>query len=149
MKKKFSVETKVFFRTVNRLKNTSDCIKIDPPGPGQNLEKSQKTSKKESKILDSKKSKKYVKILDHFKDFFVVFGFFCHQIFYKQKTGFFGWCIPGAPLRGALGRAPPPFARVEILKKFTGKSVPENCTLFFGKNIFFGHFTYQNALICI
>ena len=41
------------------------------------------------------------------------------------------------PLRGALGRAPPPVCRVEILKKFTGKSVPENYTLFFGKNTFF------------
>ena len=35
----------------------------------------------------------------------------------------------GAPLQGALGRAPPPFCRAEILKKFRGKSVPENYTL--------------------
>ena len=41
--------------------------------------------------------------------------------------------LSGMPLRGALGRAPPPFGRVEILKKFTGKSVPENYTSFFGK----------------
>ena len=37
---------------VNQLQKTSDCIKIDPPGPGQNLKKSQKKSKKGSKILD-------------------------------------------------------------------------------------------------
>ena len=41
---------------------------------------------------------------------------------------------PGALLRGALGRAPLPFFRVEILKKFSGKSVPENYTLFFWEN---------------
>ena len=41
----------------------------------------------------------------------------------------------GAPLRGAQGRAPPPGCRAEILKKFTGKSVPENYTLFFGKTL--------------
>ena len=52
----------------------------------------------------------------------------------------------GAPLRGALGRAPPPFCRAEILKKFRGKSVPENDTLFFDENHVFGHFTYQIAL---
>ena len=39
-KKKF-----FFFWTVNQLKKTSDCIKIDPPGPGQNLEKNQKSQK--------------------------------------------------------------------------------------------------------
>ena len=41
--------------------------------------------------------------------------------------------LRGAPLRGALGRAPPPVCRAEILKKFRGKSVPENYTLFFGE----------------
>ena len=41
------------------------------------------------------------------------------------------------PLRGALGQAPPPVCRVEMLKKFTGKSVPENYILFFVKNMFF------------
>ena len=28
-----------FFLTIYQLKNTSDCIKIDPPGPGRNLKK--------------------------------------------------------------------------------------------------------------
>ena len=42
----------------------------------------------------------------------------------------------GAPLRGALGRAPPPFCRAEILKKFSGKSAPENYTLFLTKITF-------------
>ena len=32
----------VFFEAVNQLKKTSDCIKIDPPGPGRNLEKKPK-----------------------------------------------------------------------------------------------------------
>ena len=43
----------------------------------------------------------------------------------------------GAPFRGALGRAPPPFCRAEILKKFSGKSVLETILYFFGKKIFF------------
>ena len=38
--------------TIYRLKNTSDCIKIDPPGPGWNLKKSRKKVKKnELKML--------------------------------------------------------------------------------------------------
>ena len=49
--KKYFSEKKVekketFFFTIYQLKNTSDCIKIDPPGPGRNLKKSQKKSKK-------------------------------------------------------------------------------------------------------
>ena len=44
---------------------------------------------------------------------------------------------PGALLRGALGRAPPPFCKVEILKKFTGKNVPKNYTLCFLENCVF------------
>ena len=51
-KVEFGSKKKFFFRTVNQLKSTSDCIKIDPPGPGRNLKKSQKKSKKVSKILD-------------------------------------------------------------------------------------------------
>ena len=39
-------------------------------------------------------------------------------------------------IRGALGRAPPPVCRAEILKKIRGKRVPENYTLFFWKNTF-------------
>ena len=39
----------------------------------------------------------------------------------------------GAPLRGAQGRAPSPGCRAEILKKFTGKSVPENYVVFLSK----------------
>ena len=35
-----------FLEAVNRLKKTSDCIKIDPPGPGRNLKKSQKNIEK-------------------------------------------------------------------------------------------------------
>ena len=50
------------------------------------------------------------------------------------------------PLRGALGRAPPPVCRVEILQKFTGKSTPEKYTLFFGQKYVLRHFTYQYAL---
>ena len=33
------------FLTIYQLKNTSDCIKIDSPGPGQNLEKVAKSEK--------------------------------------------------------------------------------------------------------
>ena len=128
---------KNIFLAIYQLKNTSDCIKIDPPGPGRSLEKSQK------------KSKKWSKILDDFFGFFWVWVFLPNRFFISKKQVFSAGASPGAPLRGALGRAPPPFGRVEILKKFTGKSVPENYTLFFGKNYVFGHFTYQNALICI
>ena len=44
-------------------KKTSDCIKIDPPGPGQHLEKSQK--KIEKKSPKNWKSKKVAKMI-HF-----------------------------------------------------------------------------------
>ena len=43
---KILVEKKAFLEAVNQLKKTSDCIKTDPPGPGRNLEKSQKKTKK-------------------------------------------------------------------------------------------------------
>ena len=92
-------------------------------------------------FLSKSKSRKN----DSFFVFLHFLFFFLTSLFYKVCLYFTG----GAPLRGALGRAPPPLSRVEILKKFTGKSVPENSTLFFGKNYVFGHFTYQNALICI
>ena len=36
---------KFLLDAINQLKNTSDCIKIDPPGPGRNLKKSQKSRK--------------------------------------------------------------------------------------------------------
>ena len=56
---------------------------------------------------------------------------------------FLGMPLRGAPLRGALGRAPPPFCKAEVLKKFSGKSVPENYTLFFDKKHVFG---YKNKI---
>ena len=62
------------------------------------------------------------------KEFWVIFGIFLKGIL-GDVLGF----LEGAPLRGALGRAPPPFCRAEILKKFSGKNVPENYTLFFWK----------------
>ena len=37
-----SRKNNVFFLAVYQLKNTSDCIKIAPPGPGRNLKKSRK-----------------------------------------------------------------------------------------------------------
>ena len=45
-----------------------------------------KNLKKGSKILDE--------ILEPFFGFFLVWFFFANQIFYKQKTGFFGWARP-------------------------------------------------------
>ena len=144
------IQKNSFFRTVNQLKKTSDCIKIDPPGPGQNLEKSQKSWKKSSQILVLKKVEKIGQNFGPFLRFFCCLGFFfAIRFFISKKQVFSAGASPGAPLRGALGRAPPPFSRVEILKKFTGKSVPENYTLFLGENIFWGYFTYQNALICV
>ena len=53
-----------------------------------------------------------------------------------EKSPLRGAPLRGAPLRGALGQAPPPLCRVEILKKFTGKSVLENCTLLWKKHVF-------------
>ena len=67
----------MFFRTVNQLKNTSDCIKIDPPGPGRNLKKNSQKNRKKS--------------VQKFGRFWGVWVFFANQIFYKQKRGFFGW----------------------------------------------------------
>ena len=124
-------EKQVFCWTVNRLKKTSDCIKIDPPGPGRNFGKNQKSHKKWFKFLRT----------------FRVFSIKTRVFWGYTPSGCTLRCtlrvhLQGAPLRGALGRAPLPFSRVEILKKFTVKSVPGNCTLFFGKNYVFGHFTY-------
>ncbi len=48
---KFWSKKKFFFGTVNQLKKTSDCIKIDPPGPGRNFEKKSKKSKKNDFFL--------------------------------------------------------------------------------------------------
>ena len=123
-----------FFLTIYQLKNTSDCIKIDPPGPGQNLEKGQKSRKKSSKILDSKKSKKQVKILDPFLRFFVGLGFFCHQIFYKQKTGFFGWRAPS----GGAGPGPPSFFQGGNIEKVHRKKCPGKLHFIFWGKIFVG-----------
>ena len=65
-----------------------------------------------------------------------------------QGAPFQGAPLRGAPRRGAplwgappsgarpRGRAPSPVCRAEILEKLGGKSVPENYTLFFGKNTF-------------
>ena len=69
----------------------------------------EKVSRKTILYFFAKKNR-FLIILDDFLDFF-----------------------EGAPLRGAPGRAPPPVCRAEILKKFTGKSVPENYTLFLSK----------------
>ena len=81
------------------------------------------------------------KILHDFLDFFWVW-FFLPNIFFITKNRFFRLVHP---LRGALGRAPPPLCKVEIWKKFGGKSVPENCTLFFGQNwLFRGFCLYFN-----
>ena len=41
----------------------------------------------------------------------------------------------GAPPSGVAGPGPPPVCRVEILKKFTGKSVPDNY-IFWKKQVF-------------
>ena len=117
-RKKMSKKRNSFF-AIYQFKNTSDCIKIDPPGPGRNLKKNQKLSKKYPKIE--------------------VFFFAIKKCFFCEK-------FRARPLRGAPGRAPPPVCRAEILKKFRGKNVPENYTLFFHKNHVFGNFTHQIAL---
>ena len=43
-----NVEKKIL-EAVNQRKKTSDCIKIDPPGPGRNFKKTQKRENKFSK----------------------------------------------------------------------------------------------------
>ena len=48
-------EKNTFQEAIYQLKNTSDCIKIDPPGPGRNLKKKWKI---EVKMLVVKKIKK-------------------------------------------------------------------------------------------
>ena len=74
-----------FFWTVNRLKKTSDCIKIDPPGPGRNLKKSQKSLKNDSKQFEffrdfspktrvfTIKTRKNMQNVETFFDFFFKF----------------------------------------------------------------------------
>ena len=42
----FFLKKHIFLEAVNQLKKTSDCIKIDPPGPGRNLKKKQKNVEK-------------------------------------------------------------------------------------------------------
>ena len=134
--KKHVLENKIlnkksfFLEAVNQLKKTSDCIKIDPPGPGQNLEKVKKSRKIVQNFGTQKSRKNKSKIWTIFKIFLLFLDFFAIRFFISKKQVF----SAGAPLRGALGRAPPPFGRVEILKKFIGKSVPESYTLFFRKN---------------
>ena len=57
----------------------------------------------------------------------------------------FAYISQGARPFGARWAGPPLlFFRVEILKKFTGKSAPENY-IFFEKNVFH-HFSPKNAL---
>ena len=86
---------------------------------------------------------KKVKKMDPFVCIFYVFSVKTYVFCGYAPSGCALRCIlrvhlRGAPLRGALGRAPFPFSRLEILKKFTGKSVLEKCTLFFWKKYFFG-----------
>ena len=103
---KVLVQQKFFLEAVNRLKKTSDCIKIDPPGPGQNLKKKKKGKKKETKLF-----------------FFDIFSFFI----VKTRVSW-GYAPSGCTLRGA----PPGPGPLELEgKKLGGKSVPENYIFFF------------------
>ena len=49
--KKHRKKSGKFLEAIYQLKNTSDCIQIDPPGPEQNLEKIEKV-KNVPQILD-------------------------------------------------------------------------------------------------
>ena len=72
--------------------------------------------------------------------------FFGYFLCFNCKTCVFCKFGVSIPLWGRAGPAPPPFSRVEILKKFSEKNVPENCTLFFGQNwLFRGFCLYFNA----
>ena len=124
--KKFLVEKK-FFLTVNQLKKTSDCIKIDPPGPGRSLEKSQKKSKKGSKILDD------------FFGFFGVWVFFANQIFYKQKQSFFSQARPF----GARWAGPPLLFLGWKYWKSSQEKVSRKTAVYFLEKMCFSH---QNVL---
>ena len=48
---RFTVKKKFFLEAVNQLNKTSDCIKIDSPGPGQSFEKNQKSRKNDPKVI--------------------------------------------------------------------------------------------------
>ena len=74
---KFWSKKSYFLGTVNRLKNTSDCIKIDLPGPGRNLKKN--------------KNEKMTQQFDHFLVFTVKNTCFGEKRVFKGK-----------PLRAAL-----------------------------------------------
>ena len=117
--KKKSQKKRRFWGGIYQLKNTSDCIKTDPPCPGRNKKK--KSPKKNRTQI------------------WCLFLCFCYK---NTRFGviFLGHgCFAAMaakqpwPLRGR-GRLP----SVEFsLNKFTGKTVPENYTLFFGENTFF------------
>ena len=79
----------IFLEAVNQLKKTSDCIKIDPPGPGQNLKKSKKRRKKKND--------------PDFLIFFHVFTVKTH-VFGKKSPNilydFLGMLLQGIPFKG-------------------------------------------------
>ena len=93
--------------------------------------------KKMSKILN--------KNLDPFLGFFWVWVFFANQIFYRQKTSFFGQARPF----GARWAGPPLLFLGWKYWKSSQEKVSRKTALYFWGKYFFGHFTYQNVLICI
>ena len=108
------------------------------------LEKSMRTDLGK-KRFDCRSSK----WLKHFaqKCKFGTFFFFFNPWFWTQNLQDFFEFFEGAPLRGALGRAPPPFFRAEILKKFSGKSVLKIILYFLGKHLLKRSKTYLKRQI--
>ena len=87
-----------------------------------------KKSKKSSKIWVLKKVEKIGQnFWTIFQDFFVVLGFSCHQIFYKQKTSFFGQARPF----GARWAGPPLLFLGWKYWKSSQEKVSRKTTLYF------------------
>ena len=75
---------RTFLEAVNQLKKTSDCIKIDPPGPGRNLKKNSKKVQKSDQNFGSQKSKKSSKIWSK-----KIGGFFFRRTYVYEKMCFY------------------------------------------------------------
>ena len=74
--------------------------------------------KNQTQKISKKGPKFWTKFWSLFWIFLGLGFFFAIRFFISKKHVFSAGASPGAPLWGALGRAPPPFSRVEILKKF-------------------------------
>ena len=85
-----------------------------------------------------------------FQIFFLVWDFFAIQIFYKQKTSFFGWCIPGRAPSGRAGPGPPSSWQGGNIEKVHRKKCPGKLHFIFGeKYIFWQFYPSKRSDLCL